>query len=94
MRKPRWRGDGRELFYLGPQNTIMAVEARRDIPWTKPEDIPYSADKPLPELGGFHEGGFSAALMDGSVRLINRAINENTLRALITKAGGEAIGAF
>jgi serine/threonine protein kinase len=24
--QPRWRGDGRELFYLGPQNTIMAVE--------------------------------------------------------------------
>ncbi len=23
---PRWRGDGKELFYLGPGNTMMAVE--------------------------------------------------------------------
>jgi eukaryotic-like serine/threonine-protein kinase len=23
---PRWRRDGKELFYLGPENTIMAVE--------------------------------------------------------------------
>jgi eukaryotic-like serine/threonine-protein kinase len=23
---PRWRGDGRELFYIGLQNTVMAVE--------------------------------------------------------------------
>jgi serine/threonine protein kinase len=23
---PRWRGDGKELFYIGPQNTLMAVE--------------------------------------------------------------------
>jgi eukaryotic-like serine/threonine-protein kinase len=23
---PRWRGDGRELFYLAPDNTVMAVD--------------------------------------------------------------------
>jgi beta-lactamase regulating signal transducer with metallopeptidase domain len=28
----------------GTSNTLMFVEARRDIPWTKPEDIPYAAD--------------------------------------------------
>ncbi|HEY2251385.1 MAG TPA: DUF1559 domain-containing protein, partial [Planctomycetaceae bacterium] len=28
----------------GLSNTLMIVEAKRDIPWTKPEDIPYAAD--------------------------------------------------
>ena len=28
----------------GTSNTLMLVEAKRDIPWTKPEDIPYAAD--------------------------------------------------
>jgi hypothetical protein len=28
----------------GTSHTLMFVEAKRDIPWTKPEDIPYAAD--------------------------------------------------
>jgi len=28
----------------GTSNTLLIVEAKRDIPWTKPEDIPYAAD--------------------------------------------------
>jgi hypothetical protein len=40
----------------GTSNTIMFVEAKRDIPWTKPEDIPYaddvrSANTPVPPGG-------------------------------------------
>jgi beta-lactamase regulating signal transducer with metallopeptidase domain len=30
----------------GTSGTIMFVEAKRDIPWTKPEDIPYADDVP------------------------------------------------
>jgi Tol biopolymer transport system component len=26
--QPQWRGDGRELFYIAPDNTVMAVEIR------------------------------------------------------------------
>ena len=26
--QPRWRGDGRELFYFGPDGSIMAVDVR------------------------------------------------------------------
>jgi hypothetical protein len=26
--QPRWRGDGKELFYLGPDRRMMAVEVR------------------------------------------------------------------
>ena len=60
----------------GTSNTIMVVEAKRDIPWTKPEDIPYDAAKPLPELGGYFPDGFDAAFADGSVRFLKSSINE------------------
>lgn len=75
----------------GTSNTILLVEAKRDTPWTKPDDIPYDPKKPLPKLGGFFEQGFDAAYADGSVHFIASAIEEKLLRALITKAGGEVI---
>ncbi len=38
----------------GMPQTLMIVEAKRDIPWTKPEDIPfYDPAAPLPKLGGY-----------------------------------------
>jgi prepilin-type processing-associated H-X9-DG protein len=77
----------------GTSNTLLIVEARRDIPWTKPEDIPYESGQPLPKLGGYTQGGFNAAFADGSVRFLHEAIDEKMLRALITKAGGELINA-
>lgn len=77
----------------GTSNTIMVVEARRDIPWTKPEDIPYDATKPVPELGGLFPGGFDGLFADGSVRFFKSSINEKILRALFTRAGGEVISA-
>jgi hypothetical protein len=75
----------------GTSNTIMVIEARRDIPWTKPEDIPFDVNGPLPELGGFDPSGFNAAFADGSVRTISKMVNPQVLRALITRAGGEVI---
>jgi len=76
----------------GTSNTLMIVEAKREIPWTKPEDIPYNPKKPLPELGGFGWGGILAALADGSVRLIPyQELTEKQLRGLISRNGGEVI---
>jgi Protein of unknown function (DUF1559) len=76
----------------GTSNTLMIVETADSVPWTKPEDIPYDAQKPLPKLGGFYAAGCNVALADASVRFMSLSIAETTLRALITRAGGEAIG--
>lgn len=75
----------------GTSNTIGVVEAKRKIPWTKPEDIAYDPDKPLPTLGGFFEGGYNAAYMDGSVHFLAEDLDEATLRALISRAGREPV---
>jgi hypothetical protein len=79
------------LITDGTSNTLLVVEAKRAIPWTKPEDIPFAADQPLPRLGGFASRGFDTLFCDGSVRFILDSIDENVLRALITRAGGEII---
>ncbi len=78
-------------FTDGTSNTILAVEAGRDIPWTKPEDIPFDFKAPLPELGGFLENGFNALFADGSVRFLKTSIQPHVLKALITRDGGEVV---
>jgi len=78
-------------FRDGTSNTIAVVEAAEAIPWTKPGDLPYDAKNPLPKLGGQFPGGFHAALMDGSVVFLSSKIDEEALRALITRSGGEVV---
>ena len=76
----------------GLSNTLLLVEAKRSIPWTKPEDIPYTADGPLPKLGGWFPDVFLVAMCDGSVHTIaTKDLDEKRLRAWITKAGGERV---
>ncbi len=78
----------------GTSNTIMVVEAPTDVPWTKPEDIPFDPDKPLPKMASMYSSGiFNAALCDGSVRAISLTITPATLKAAITRNGGEVLGA-
>src|SRR5205085_12491632 len=36
----------------GVDSTIMLIEAGDPVPWTKPDDIPFDPDKPLPKLVG------------------------------------------
>lgn len=74
----------------GLANTIMVVESKSTIPWTKPDDLAYASDKPLPFVGGFFDEGFQAAFGDGSVRFISKTIAESVLRALMTARGGES----
>jgi len=78
-------------FTDGTSDTILVVEAKRNVPWTKPEDIPYSSDKPLPKLGGWFKGVFNTAFCDGSVHQLSEDIAPKTLRSLIERADGNAV---
>jgi RNA polymerase sigma factor (sigma-70 family) len=75
--------------------TLMVVEAAKSVPWTKPEDLSFEngLEKALPKIGGQFEDGFHIAFADGSVLFLNKAIQPDLLRALITRNGGEKIGA-
>jgi hypothetical protein len=72
-------------------HTILLVEAADPIPWTKPEDLRFDPDEPLPKLGGHFEGGFQVVFADRSVRFVRQDVEETTLRALITGAGAQNI---
>jgi hypothetical protein len=74
----------------GLSNTVLAVEAKRPIPWTKPDDIPYDPASPLPKLGGRDPGFFLVLFGDGSVQAMPQNIREKTMRAVISRAGGDA----
>jgi tRNA A-37 threonylcarbamoyl transferase component Bud32 len=76
----------------GTSNTLMIVEAAEAVPWTKPDELVYDPKGPLPKLGGGFGSGFNAAFASGSVTFLSSTLPESTLRALITRAGGEQIG--
>jgi hypothetical protein len=78
-------------FTDGTSNTILIVEAGEAVPWSKPADVAYSPDKPLPKFGGLFKEGFQAAFADGAVRFIGKNADKDSLRAAITRAGGEVI---
>jgi len=81
-------GKGKKIRYSdildGISNAIAVFEARRDIPWTKPEDIPYSAKKRLPKFGGFRKESFHMLLPDGSVHEVKQNVDDDILRPYIT----------
>lgn len=75
--------------------TVLAVEARDPVEWTKPDDLDASPNKPFPPLGvpGGPKNRANVAFADGSVRAIRTDLPETTLRALVTYNGGETLPA-
>ena len=65
------------------QTTIVVVEAGPAVPWTKPEDIPYDPNQPLPNLTGPYDNVLHAVTGVGTPYALNRDIAEPTLRKLI-----------
>jgi prepilin-type processing-associated H-X9-DG protein len=78
-------------FTDGTSNTLLVVEAGEAVPWSKPADVDFDPAKPLPKLGGLFPKGFNTAFADGSVRFIKKGVDEKTLKALITRNGGEVV---
>lgn len=77
-------------FPDGVGGTILIIEAGPPVPWTKPENIPYTPDGPLPELRATIGDRFRVGLADGAGRQWNSKISAKVLRAAITRNGDEA----
>jgi len=69
-------------FTQGSANAILAAEVGAPVPWTKPVDVAYDKDKPLPPLFGPGPAGFNALMADGSVQRVS-GLSEAMLRAMI-----------
>jgi Protein of unknown function (DUF1559) len=68
--------------------TLLIVEAHNGVPWTKPQDVEYRADEPLPKLGRFFKGRAYGVMADGVAVCIHESeVKESTLRASILRNG-------
>jgi hypothetical protein len=86
------RGHPLAEFTDGLDDTILIVEGGRGVPWTKPQDLAFAPDEPLPELGAASKASFFAVFADTSVRAIRNVAAESTVRALITRNAGDRPG--
>jgi RNA polymerase sigma factor (sigma-70 family) len=75
-------------FLDGTSNTLFIAEAAHAVPWTKPVDLSFDPNEPLPELGGIFPGIFNAALADGSVHAFSTKGDPETLRKAIMRDDG------
>jgi serine/threonine protein kinase len=71
----------------GTANTIMLVETKKMVPWTKPEDIDFEPEGEMPKLESLYEGGFHVAFADNSIKFIKSDTSEKDLRAFFTRSG-------
>jgi len=75
----------------GAFNAIAVVEAARPVPWTKPEDIVFDREKPVPKLGRQFRDGFHVEFADGAVFFLGKKRNPEYLRPLITCREGQLV---
>ena len=82
----------------GTSNTILVVELGRNdgVPWTSPREVTVDDDEAIDvfrEAVVNHAGLRMTLFGDGSVRTVAQQIDAKTLRALLTRDGGEVPGA-
>ncbi len=85
---PRLPGD----FVDGESDTILVAEASEAVPWTKPDELIYDPNGPLPALGGHFKNGFLVGLADGSIRHVSNNVSQRTLRNAIERDDGNILG--
>ena len=66
----------------------MVVDAKKEVPWTKPED--FSVDTPAAALG-YQKDAFMAGMGDGSVRMIKKSIDAAMLKWLFIRDDGNVV---
>jgi len=75
----------------GTSNTIMVAEAADKVPWPQTNELPFTPTGPLPPLGRPNSDYILVLMADGSVRNLRKTMSQTTLRAMITRDGGEVI---
>jgi hypothetical protein len=86
--KPR-RGRRLADFPGGAGKTIFIAEAAEAVPWTKPDELEYEPDKPLPRLCDRFARA-QVAMGNAAVQSIEQNISELELRKMIERAAPKA----
>ncbi len=76
----------------GPENTIALVEATDAVPWTKPDELDYNPDGPLPPLGLPQRKGILVGMADGSIHFVPRDLNPVLWHRAIQYKDGQGPG--
>ncbi|MCL2116944.1 MAG: DUF1559 domain-containing protein [Planctomycetaceae bacterium] len=90
--------NGMAMIADGTSNTIAVVERAEPVCWMDPtqeitfEEACKGINVSSEGLGSNHTGGINAGFFDGSVQFISESVDLAVLRALFTRAGGEAVG--
>lgn len=70
-RQPRWQGDGKGIFYLAPDNRLMAAEVN-----SQGTSLVVGAVRPLFEFHGYESGYMYDVTADGQRFLLNTAVEQ------------------
>jgi hypothetical protein len=73
----------------GTSQTILVIETKTDIPWTKPADWEVKEGLSVDELATIHKAGFVMARADGSVKVVKTGLDPKILWAQLTAAAGD-----
>ena len=76
-------------FKGGKSNTILVAEAATAVPWTKPDELDFDPNGPLPAIGGHFSSGANVITADGAVHTIPQTMSPQTLKAAITRDAGD-----
>ena len=74
----------------GSSNTIAVADATIAVPWTKPADLSFTPNGPLPPLG-VNNGNFNILMVDGSVHRMNQGFDQAAMRSAIMIDDGNAL---
>lgn len=93
----------------GTSNTILFFEAAEAVPWTKPEEIPFTIPAPVigksgrselpkdvkvPAMGGVFDGGFHAAMADGRITFYKSDYPSGELAKLLCPTDGWVVDPY
>jgi hypothetical protein len=69
---------------------MIEVDDAHAVIWTKPEDLPFDPQDPKKGFSAAYEGGYPVGMCDGSARILPKKIDAKDLKALFTRAAGDA----
>ena len=77
----------------GTSNTAMVLEVNPEaaVEWTKPADWEFDPADPTRDLGGVNPSTIIVGFADGHTQRLPNSIDPETMKAIMTRAGGEEL---